>query len=60
LQVVVAWPEDGGDYVLESADTLPAAEWTIVTNTPVMIDDRPSVVLAPSASTRFFRLRPAQ
>jgi hypothetical protein len=57
LKLVVAWPATTSGYRLESADTVHAAEWTIVTNPPVLINNQSAVVLAPEAATRFYRMR---
>lgn len=59
-RVAIAWPADAAGYVLEQADTLPAAVWVTVPVTPVTIDGKPTVLLEPSARAKFFRLRPAQ
>lgn len=58
MRVVIAWPNDGGNYVLESAEAIPSANWVTVADSPVMIEGRPSVVLEAAEGARFFRLRP--
>ncbi len=55
-RLVIAWPATGSNWVLEAADTLPALNWTRVTNTPVLVDGRPSVVLSGVEAKRFFRM----
>ncbi len=57
---VLSWPASTTGYVLEAADSLPASDWTVVTNAPVLAGDQLSVVLDPSASRRFFRMRLAR
>jgi hypothetical protein len=57
IKVVVAWPAGTSGYVLESADAVTPAVWTLVTDTPVLVDGQPAVVLGPSAATRIFRMR---
>jgi hypothetical protein len=57
MKVVVAWPAATSGYVLESADAVAPAVWTPVTDTPVLVDGKPAVVLAPSAATKIFRMR---
>jgi hypothetical protein len=54
---IVTWPLGTSGYELESADSLSAAEWMLVTNAPVMLDGRPAVVLEAGASCRFYRMR---
>lgn len=56
-KVVIAWPADATGCVLEQADTLPAANWVTVPATPVSIEGKPTVLIEPSAATKFFRLR---
>lgn len=56
-KVVIAWPASGQNYILESAETMPSARWTTVTNEPVMVDGQPAVVLDSSAAKKFFRMR---
>jgi hypothetical protein len=57
LRVVVAWPAATSGYVLESADAVSSAVWTLVPDASVLVDGKPAVVLEPSAATRIFRLR---
>jgi hypothetical protein len=57
MKLVVAWPVSASGYVLESADSVAPAVWTTVTNTPVMLEGQPAVVLEPGAATSFFRMR---
>jgi hypothetical protein len=59
LKLIVAWPATTTGYVLESADTATATEWTIVTNSTVALDNQKAVVLPPDAVTRFYRMRSA-
>jgi hypothetical protein len=54
---VVTWPAETAGYELEWADSLSASEWTTVTNSPVLLDGQPTVVLGPEATTKFFRMR---
>jgi hypothetical protein len=57
IALVVAWPASTTGYVLESADSADTGPWTAVTNSPVMIDGEPAVVLEPGAASKFFRMR---
>jgi len=56
-KVVVAWPSSAATWMLESADTTPSANWTIVTNTPVIVDGQSAVILDCSAGRKFYRMR---
>lgn len=56
-KVTIAWPPTSGNFVLEVADSLPAANWTPVATTPVTIDGQPTVILEPSAASKIYRLR---
>ncbi len=56
-KVFVAWPAGTpATWILEAAPTADAATWTTVTNTPVVIDGQPGVVLDRNADQRYFRL----
>ena len=57
-KIVVAWPSaTTTNWVLESASSVNATSWTMVTNTPVIVDGQPCVVLGASATQQFFRMR---
>jgi hypothetical protein len=57
-KVVVSWPSaTSANWLLESASALPATDWTLVTNTPVVLDGEPSVVLPISGAAQFYRMR---
>ena len=56
-KVVIAWPSSTTNYVLEAADDLSGSGWKPVTNTPVLLDGQPTVVLDPSEAHKFFRMR---
>lgn len=56
---VVTWPNTASNYVLQVADTMPATNWTTVTNTPVWIDGQPAVILGHGAAKKFFRMSQA-
>ena len=56
-RIVVSWPPDATNYVLEAADTLLNGTWTRVTNETMVIDGQSAVLLAPSEARRFFRMR---
>jgi hypothetical protein len=57
-KVFVAWPAvtSTTNWVLQSAASINAANWTTVTNAPVIVDGQPGVVLDNSATQQFFRL----
>jgi hypothetical protein len=55
-KVFVAWPAGTAtNWVLQSASSINATIWTSVTNTPVIVDGKPGVVLDSSATQQFFR-----
>lgn len=56
-RLVLSWALPTGNYVLESTDSLPSGNWSLVATTPVTIDGRPTVILDSSLGGRFFRLR---
>lgn len=57
-RIVIAWPFDTAtNWVVEAADSMNSAAWTIVTNTPVLVDGEPCVVLTGKAAQQFFRMR---
>jgi len=56
--IVVDWPADTGEgWVLEMAGEWPSTNWSVVTDTPVMLNGRPSVVLEAGSGNRFYRMR---
>jgi hypothetical protein len=56
-KIVISWPASTPTGILESADSLASSEWTVVPQTPVVVDGQPTVILGPEAAGRFFRLR---
>jgi hypothetical protein len=55
-KVFVAWPSGlSANWVLQSAPSAEAYDWTAVTNAPVVVDGHPGVVLDRSAAQQFFR-----
>jgi len=57
-RIVVAWPAaTTTNWILESATSVDAANWTTLTNTPVVVDGQPCVVLEESTTQQFFRMR---
>jgi hypothetical protein len=56
-RMVVAWPADAASWALEAADSVPSADWTPVTNAPVMLNGQPCVVIDGSTGNKFFRMR---
>lgn len=56
-RIVVAWPAiTATNWVLESADSANASNWTALTNTPVNVDGEPCVVLDVRSSQQFYRM----
>jgi hypothetical protein len=56
--IVVSWPADTTtNWVLESAATVTAGNWTAVTNVPTSSGGQQSVLLPQNAAQGFFRMR---
>jgi len=55
-KVVIAWPSTATNYVLQCADTMPCSAWTTLTNTPVMLDGQPAMILDMSGTKKFYRM----
>jgi hypothetical protein len=56
-QAILRWPAAATNWVLEAADTLPSANWTVVTSPPVRVEDQNTITLETTAPVRFFRMR---
>lgn len=56
-KIVVSWPADTANYVLESAPSLTSATWTEVTNAPVLVDGESAVVLPGGQPQQYFRMK---
>jgi hypothetical protein len=56
-RIVLFWPASATNYVLQGAETLENANWSFVTNAPVMLEGRSAVVLEPDDPRRFFRMQ---
>lgn len=57
LNAAVSWPANGTEYVLERSAALTNAPWTEVTNAPVEINGRNTVLLPVSETQMYFRLK---
>ena len=56
-KVFVAWPSSTTtNWVLQATPSLSPASWSNVTNTPVVLDGQPGVVLDRGAAQQYFRL----
>lgn len=56
--IAIGWPAGTAtNWVLEAADFLPGSKWTTVTNTPVLLEGQPAVVLDRRDAQRVFRMR---
>ena len=56
--LVIGWPSaTATSWVLECASAPNETTWTTVTNTPVMVDGQPCVVLQGRAAQQYFRMR---
>ena len=57
-KIVVTWPSvTTTNWVLEAAPSVNATAWTTMTNTPVVVDGQPTIVLDQNATQQFFRMR---
>jgi hypothetical protein len=56
-RIVIFRPDTAANSVLEGTDALVGGAWTPVTNTPVTVEGRTAVVLAPGEQRRFFRMK---
>ncbi len=60
-RIVVAWSaETAAKWVLESTSSVEAGPWSVVTNTPVVLDGQPAIVVEGAAAQRYFRMRAAE
>ena len=56
-QIRLAWPASATNWAPACASTLSAADWLDVTNEPVILEGLCTVVLDPSETCLFFRMR---
>jgi hypothetical protein len=56
-QLTLLWPNTYAGYKLEQAASLPAADWSTVTNAVTVTGDRFSISVEAGAALRIFRLR---
>jgi hypothetical protein len=59
LNVTISWPVSATNYQLVWRSQVDTGEWTPVTNAPVIINGRNTVILPPSSPQRFYDLSPA-
>lgn len=59
-QPVITWPGSLANYQLQSSATASSPSWTPVTNAPVVVNGRRTVILEPTAAQKFFRLERVQ
>ena len=59
LNVTISWLATTDTYQLVWRSQVDAGEWTPVTNAPVVINGRNTVILPPSSPQRFYDLSPA-
>lgn len=58
LAYLVDWDGAATNYVLETATSLDAADWTTVTNASLLLDGRQAIIMRPEeAAGSYFRLR---
>ncbi len=56
-RVVLAWPTDATNWVVEAAESMPSTNWITLTNQPVSLDGRPALLLEPAQARMFFRMK---
>lgn len=59
LNVTISWPVTAQPYQLEWRSQVDSGEWQPVTNAPVVLDGRNTVILPRSGPQQFYRLRRA-
>ena len=55
--LVLFWPSPPGDFVLQQNPDLTSTNWVAATNTPTLTNFQNQVILAPTASNQFYRLK---
>jgi membrane peptidoglycan carboxypeptidase len=56
-QLIVSWPPTVTNLTLVSVDSLAETNWIAVTNAPVLLNGKATVILEPASTGKFFRLR---
>jgi hypothetical protein len=59
LTFAVSWPTSTVNWVVESAESLTATQWTVVTNLPFVVDGQSAVLLGVGEAGRCYRMRRA-
>ncbi|MEO7514200.1 MAG: hypothetical protein ABIW93_00190 [Verrucomicrobiota bacterium] len=59
-EVVISWPTNATDFVLETNSNLNTTNWVAVTNVPVVVNDQNTVTNSITNSTGFYRLKKAE
>lgn len=55
--LAMTWSSNATNWVVESAGSITATNWTAVTNVPVVVDGQNAVLLPPTGGGQYFRLR---
>ncbi|HEX7577901.1 MAG TPA: hypothetical protein VF430_07695, partial [Verrucomicrobiae bacterium] len=55
--LILSWPSPPAGFVLQQISGLNGTNWLAATNTPVFTNGRNQVVLSPSISSQFYRLK---
>jgi arabinan endo-1,5-alpha-L-arabinosidase len=55
--LVLSWPSWAVGFVLQSATDLTGGDWTSITQTPILADDKWWLNVVPTNSTKFYRLK---
>ena len=55
--LILSWPSPPAGFVLQQISSLDGTDWVAATNTPFFTNGQYQVVLSPSTSSRFYRLK---
>lgn len=56
-QIVLSWPQEATNFVLEATARLASPSWAVLTNAPDVIAERNVLTLPTANGTQFYRLR---
>jgi hypothetical protein len=56
-RLMITWPASATNWALECCEMLPGSAWQLVTNTPVLLEGQPVVILNTTPGQMFFRMR---
>ena len=55
-QPVITWPASLSNYQLQSSTSLASPNWTVVTNTPALVNGQNTVIVKSAGTQQFYRL----